>query len=305
MPYPALVTSPNVPDQKLDLWLPERMAAVGYLLEGEKRIYNDYEHLLDEFFDAIRTNVLNPLAIFIDPFGVFRGLAKFSQGLTDFLTGGVTWVLRTAFERVLGAGYPFSDRAFVIRHLEEVRNRMVRTPDEVFDLVRTDVEQGTGRGESIPQMAARIEETLLRTGSERWVNRGVVVARTEALSAYNGGTYDAFDVMREEMDFEFEKVWLATMDPRTRDTHFAADGQRVPFAQPFMVGGFPANVPGDPTLPARERIQCRCSFLVVEPGEDVDMAGRGWKTAAQTDAEVARRAGRGIIRAGDQRRGAA
>ena len=298
------MAQPDVPDRKLDLWLPERLAGVGFLLEGEKRIYRDYEHLLDGFLDEIRTNVLNPLALFIDPFGVFSGLARFRRLLTDFLTGGVTWVLRTAFERVLGAGYPFTNRPWVNQHLAEVANHMVRTPDQVFDYVRADVEAGTMRGESIPQIAERIDETLLRTGAERWVNRGVVVARTEALSAYNGGTFDAFRAWRDETDETFEKVWLATMDPRTRDTHFASDGQRVPFDQPFIVGGFPGMVPGDPALPAQERIQCRCTFLVVEPDEDVDMAGRGWKPADVTAREVARRAKRGIIRAGDQRRGA-
>lgn len=293
----------DVPNQKLTGWLPERLAAVGYLLEGEKRIYNDYEHLMDDFLGAIRTNILNPLALFIDPFGVFRGLGLFQRRLTDFLTGGVTWVLRTAFERVLGDGYPFSNRPWVRQHLAEVGNRMVRTPDEVFRLVTDDVDAGTSRGESIPQMAERIDTTLLRAGAERWTNRAVVVARTEALSAYNGGTFDAFQVMQEETGETFEKVWLATMDPRTRDTHFTADGQRVPFAQPFNVGGFPGMVPGDPLLPAQERIQCRCTFLVVEPGENVDMAGRGWKSAKVTAAEVARRAERGIIRAGDQAKG--
>jgi len=293
------MANPLPPDQRLDLWLPDRLAAVGYLLEGEQRIFRDYERLLDGFFDEIRPNVLNLLAVMIDPFGVFRGLARFNALLTDFMTGGVTWVLRTAFERVLGAGYPFSNRPFVQAHLEQVRNKMVRTPDEVFNYVRADVAKGTNDGDGIPEIAARIDETLLRTGAERWVNRGVVVARTEALSAYNGGGFDAFTVMQEELDEPLEKLWLATMDPRTRDTHFAADGQRVGLESPFLVGGFPGMYPGDPALPAQERIQCRCTFLVVEPGEDVDMAGRGWKPASVTAAEVARRAERGIIRARD------
>lgn len=283
-----------------DVWLPDRMAALGFLIQGERKIYDDYVRMLDGFFDAIRGQILKPALRIIDPFGVFAGLSRFNRLLGDFLTGGVTWVLRHAYERVLGTGYAFSARPYVAQHLEGVRNRMVRTPDEVFDLVRTELEEGIHNGEGVPELAQRIDDQLLRTGSERWRNRAVVVARTESLSAYNGGSYDSFQVLEDETGDPLEKIWLATMDARTRDTHFVADGQRAPLAGAFSVGGFPAQFPGDPTLPAGERIQCRCTMLVVEPGESVDMAGRGWKAADVTAAEVDRRAARGIIRARDQ-----
>ena len=244
--------------------------------------------------------MLKPLLKIIDPFGVFHGVATFNRLLTDFLTGGISKMLETSYGRVLGERYPFTNRPYVARHLEEVRNRMVRIPEQVFDLVRTEVDEGINAGEGVPELAKRIDATLLNSGSERWKNRAVVVARTESMGAYNGGTLDAFKVIQEETDEKLEKVWLATMDTRTRDTHFIADGQRVPFAAPFIVGGFPGMFPGDPTLPAQEVIQCRCTFLVVEPGEVTDLSHRGWKPNASTSAEVARRAARGIIRTSDQ-----
>ncbi|MET0904309.1 MAG: phage minor head protein [Acidimicrobiales bacterium] len=283
------------PDFAEDRFLPERLAAIGFIIRGERDIYEDYARLLDGFFNAIRGNVLKPLLGIIDPFGVFSGINAFTDMLVAFVNGGVKRVLETAYGRVLGENYGFSNRAYVARHLDEVANRMVRTPDEVFDYIRVELDNGINAGEGVPELAARIDAELLRSNSERWTNRGVVVARTESLSAYNGGTYDAFEAVREETGETFEKIWLATMDSRTRDTHFVADGQRVPFAQPFIVGGFPGMTPGAPELPAGERIQCRCSFLVVEPGESVDLAGRGWKLESKTAAEVARRAQRGII----------
>lgn len=283
------------PDFGEDRYLPDRMAALGFVIKGERDIFQDYARLMDGFFDAIRGDVLKPLLRIIDPFGVFHGVAVFNDLLTKFLHGGITTVLETAYGRVLGENFPFTNRPYVSRHLEQVRNFMVRTPNEVFDYVRVELDNGINAGEGIPELAARIDETLLRTNSERWTNRGVVVARTESISAYNGGTNDAFQVMSEETGETFEKVWLATMDPRTRDTHFVADGQRVPFGGVFTVGGFPGLFPGDPDLPPQERIQCRCSFLVVEPGEQTDMAGREWKTPRRVAGEVASRARRGII----------
>lgn len=285
----------TTPDFGEDRWLPDRMAAVSVVIKGERDIYQDYARMMDTFFDVIRADVLKPLLKIIDPFGVFHGLGTFNRLLNDFLRGGITGMLNTAYGRVLGENYPFSNRPYVARHLERVRNEMVRTPDEVFNYIRVALDEGINEGEGIPELAERIDQQLLRTNSERWTNRGVVVARTESISAYNGGTNDAFAVIQDETGDSFEKVWLATMDHRTRDTHFIADGQRVPFASPFVVGGFPGMFPGDPELPAGERIQCRCTFLVVEPGESVDLAGREWKTPRRVAREVASRAQRGII----------
>jgi hypothetical protein len=56
-----------------------------------------------------------------------------------------------------------------------------------------------------------------------------------------------------------EKEWLATPDPRTRPTHVAADGQRVPLNDKFIVGGHEADHPGDIFLPPEERFNCRCT----------------------------------------------
>ena len=68
--------------------------------------------------------------------------------------------------------------------------------------------------------------------------------------------------------------WLATSDSRTRPTHRAAEGQRVPVGQPFIVGGAELRFPGDPSGPPQEVIQCRCTMLLVEPGESVDLSNR-------------------------------
>jgi hypothetical protein len=67
-------------------------------------------------------------------------------------------------------------------------------------------------------------------------------------------------------DVEFEKVWCAHMDKRTRDTHFAADGQQVPVDQTFQVGGSRLDFPGDPSGPPAEVASCRCRVGMNTPG---------------------------------------
>lgn len=308
------MTEPTTPPPVAarDAWLPARLAAVGVIVAGERDVYQDYARMLDQFFTEVRSRVLKPLLRQIDPAGVFGGIVPFLRMVDRFVFGTIQDLLGESYGRVLGDNYPFTNRPFVAKHLEQVRNRMVRLPDEVFDHIRVAVDEGISEGDSIPELSERIDQQLLRADAERWKNRATVVARTETMAAYNWGTLDAYDVIAEVTDEKLEKVWLATMDHRTRDTHFIADGQRVPLGSPFIVGGFPGMVPGDPSLPPQESIQCRCTFLVVDPGETLGYYGgetdaksrgptlRGYRPDAATQAEINRRAARGVIRAGDQ-----
>ena len=70
------------------------------------------------------------------------------------------------------------------------------------------------------------------------------------------------------------KVWLATDDSRTRETHDLADGQRTLMSEPFRVGGAALMFPGDPRGPAQEVINCRCSLLPLILGETIDWTDR-------------------------------
>jgi len=167
----------------------------------------------------------------------------------------------------------------VSAYLAAVQNRMVRTPDEVFDVVASQVSRGAAAGESIPQIADRVHDVLDTTGTELWQNRAVVVARTETIGALNGGRSDAYVAVADAIGGPFEQAWLATLDPRTRPAHRAADirgelAQRVPVGTPFVVGGEHLMHPGDPAGSAANVIQCRCSTLLLRPGEDVDLSNR-------------------------------
>jgi uncharacterized protein with gpF-like domain len=68
---------------------------------------------------------------------------------------------------------------------------------------------------------------------------------------------EAGEVSREQIT----KVWNATGDNRTRDSHADMDGQEVPLDQPFVTpSGAQLMYPTDSSLGAlaEETIQCRC-----------------------------------------------
>ena len=85
--------------------------------------------------------------------------------------------------------------------------------------------------------------------------RAEMVARTEVIGAYNGGLEAGW----QQSGLEGQKVWLAALDQRTRETHREAHGQMVGLDQEFTVGEVNTRGPGQ-TGVASEDINCRCSM---------------------------------------------
>ncbi len=287
------------PDVGEDRWAPQRAAALGFLLEGEARVFEAYVDGLDEWLASVRRHVFAPGPT-VDPLGVYAAARALRYGFVKDIVAAVAEIIERVFARIApDSPIGFTARPWVRDHLETVGNYMAQTPEWLFGQIRTDLDRGYQAGDPLRETAERIEATLLDGGAQAWRNRGITVARTETLSAYNGGTDQAMRALGEEFGFELEKLWLASMDARTRDTHFVLDGARVGIDAAFIVGGFSALLPGDESLPSAERINCRCTVLYVEPGEDVDMSNRGFRGDGATSDEVAARSSRGIIRARD------
>lgn len=120
--------------------------------------------------------------------------------------------------------------------------------------IRLELTDGVAQGESIPELAKRIDSLYLE---QIIPNRSTVIARTEVIGASNYGSNEA----ASQSGLTLNKVWLATEDSRTRPDHANADGQEVPMDQPFNVGGSQLMFPGDSSLGATadEIIQCRCT----------------------------------------------
>jgi hypothetical protein len=272
------VTGPVWNGEGKDPWLPARLEARLEVASTERDIrrvvWAELSGWLVETARAVLRGGQRP-----NPDAVWARVPAWREAVDLIVSGEIRKALSVAFRRVLGAAYPWDQRVRATAYLAEVRNRLVRVPDEVFSLVAHQVATGVNLGEGIPELRARIDNILSTTASERWPNRATVIARTEAVGALNAGRAEAFRVVDEEdPDTIYERLWLSTDDHRTRSTHVEADGQRVPLNSPFIVGGFELAFPGDPSGPPQEIIQCRCTALLVERGETVDMSNRQMRT---------------------------
>jgi uncharacterized protein with gpF-like domain len=190
-----------------------------------------------------------------DPIG-FRSEDGFWGSEVDKLIG---WLERNAVQSVV------STQGEVSRHLDAVRNYLVRIPDEVFEQVRAEIQTGHRNGDSIPAIADRVEKVLVVTGSENWANRAQTIAVTEVNGASNAGWFAGAVKEQQQLGRPLAKKWIATHDTHTRPDHREADGQTVPLLSPFIVGVSPMLYPGDKAGPPEEIINCRCTAAVVEP----------------------------------------
>lgn len=269
------MTGPVWDGKGVDPWLPARLDARLEVAAVERDIRMAVWSALSDWLVQTARRVLRGDTAVPDPDAIWAR-APLWRDAVDLLVNGEIWAaIGLAFSKILGKDYAWDQRPEITRYLAEVTNRLVRVPDEVFDLVAGQMAAGVNLGESIPKLAARVDGVLSTTGSDRWQNRAVVIARTEAIGALNAGRVEAFRVVAEDdPELNLEMMWLATEDSRTRPTHREAEGQRVPVGTPFNVGGFDLRFPGDPSGPPQEVIQCRCVPLLVEPGESVDLSNR-------------------------------
>lgn len=184
-----------------------------------------------------------------------------------------------------------SVQEWVEAYLATVNNRMVRTPDTAFRLIADELAEATRLGESIQQQRERVALILDAQNLETFGGRrAALVARTETCGALNAARLEAARVMAEVTGETLHKAWLATIDTRTRATHFAVDGQRVPIDGQFTLpGGVKMRWPGEPGAPAREVCNCVVgSTRVAWPGQSVLNATRRRHTGTFVDLTTAR-----------------
>ena len=146
------------------------------------------------------------------------------------------------------------------RAVSWIKNKVFRFAYEVnnttLNKLRNTLIEALENGESIKKIAERVEEIF--GFAEDYRNE--MIARTEIISATNYGAYEAI----QQSGLVTKKIWIATIDERTRDTHEAIDGEVVEFEEEFSNG---LQFPGDPDGELDEIINCRCTFGHLFPGD--------------------------------------
>lgn len=123
--------------------------------------------------------------------------------------------------------------------------------------------QGILQGKSIPDIATHLAQTV----GDRDRKAALRNARTMTTGAENAGRMDSFR-RAEQMGIKQKKVWIATLDKRTRESHRELDGEERELDEPFSNG---LMYPGDPTGDAEEVYNCRCTMIQQFEGYETDL----------------------------------
>lgn len=122
--------------------------------------------------------------------------------------------------------------------------------------------QSVIQGESIPKLAKRIAAQTASSNMKAMIR----YARTAMTSAQNAGRMEMLH-RAEGMGIKVKKVWLATLDGRTRDSHQKMDGRTAKVDEAFPNG---LMFPGDPNGPPAEVYNCRCTLIYDYEGFPAD-----------------------------------
>lgn len=136
--------------------------------------------------------------------------------------------------------------------------------------VENAITQGIIQGEGIGDIVKRLINDLITTN----VNRMRTFVRTAITGAQNAARQQVMDDAEKD-GIEVRKMWVASLDSRTRDAHRELDGQIVDKGKPFYVDlgtkkdGTKRDghimYPGDPNADPSNVYNCRCRLNYVLP----------------------------------------
>lgn len=134
------------------------------------------------------------------------------------------------------------------------------------------------QGKGIKGMA----DDLQRRITDMSRDSAIRTARTAVTGAQNAGRMDSYTAAGK-MGIELKKEWIATLDGRTRHSHAMLDGEQQDNDKPFSNG---CMFPGDPSGPAAEIYNCRCTLIAAVDGVDTSSAQRRARNPVTGETEV-------------------
>lgn len=142
-------------------------------------------------------------------------------------------------------------------------SRVVLVRETYLEYMKQLITIGIAEGKTMDQISRDIQTFVNRRDFYRW--QAMRIARTETTTAANYSATVAGDVS----GFVMEKVWISTLDTRTRRppeslfNHKTMNQVKVGPNERFNVSGELLLFPGDPKGSASNTINCRCAVAIL------------------------------------------
>lgn len=149
----------------------------------------------------------------------------------------------------VGSNYQFNLTDDIVSWLASRSDIFLTSINETtFETLRGVFADSLANGDTRDELIDRIQETY----GDIKRSRATTIARTEVHNANQYGILQGYKQAGVTI-----KIWVAVRDSATRDSHASIDGEERPIDRPFSNG---LMLPGDPSGPAEEVINCRCQI---------------------------------------------
>lgn len=149
-------------------------------------------------------------------------------------------------------------------------NKVPIAKDKLWNLkhLNNAVTQGILQGDSISGIAKRMAAV-----TDMNKNSAIRNARTAMTGAQNAGRQHAYE-RAENLGIDTKRIWISTLDGRTRHEHRALMGQKRGVDEPFSIGPYEIMYPGDPHAAPEMVYNCRCTTIASVDHHDYHLEDR-------------------------------
>lgn len=196
---------------------------------------------------------------------VTLAMAQVNQKALSFINGELPTIYAENHEQArdviknLNMSFTLADKGTVKRMIKDgdikLPKKKISIPkDQRWNTkkINSAVLQGILQGEPMDKIADRLLPIVNSNEASAIRN-----ARTLVTGAENRGRLDSYEEL-EEQGLVLKKVWVATGDSRTRQSHLDIDGEEVDIDEEFSNG---CKCPGDPDCDDPSEVyNCRCTM---------------------------------------------
>lgn len=228
---------------------------------------------LHAFFGKLKSAVLNQLGANVKAFGLVKARGKddadeitklknYEKLIKQYIAEAdeaLAAAFKEGFDDTLGT-FKFGDPSEAAKKFlddyaaDKVTGIMETTMDSLNETLTESFADGKSIGEVSKAVSDKFEE--IDTG------RAHTIARTETLTAVSAGREEKRQEWKKEYpDKKLMKMWVSAQDDRVRDSHAEMDGTSTEVDGVFGNG---LKYPRDPSGPAEEVINCRCTDITFE-----------------------------------------
>lgn len=239
---------------------------------------------VERFLREVRLDAITPADALALTAAASPGRQRFSASSVLARWLSESEIIARQLARVLGVRTGSEPGPLVGAYLRGAALRLARhaLPTEVYETASAALSLGIEQGWSHYRLTREMRAVLAPTSSHSAITQSMAdgalpatlapvpgahafavqasrIARTEATAAYNVGVLD--DLTRNPRPLSHHKMWVSHHDALVRPSHLAANGQKVPVPDSFVVGSSHLLYPGDPSAPAHETANCRCVMV--------------------------------------------